>query len=334
MMPWIQRWSVSAVTLLLIAIACLSYWMNGLTGTKQMNITVVIKSTDASVEFWQVLIDGVHEAAQEFDANVQVWGAKAETDVDGQIALIEKAIDNRPDAIVVAATDFDRLVPVSKKVVDNGIRLLIVDSGINSDIARSVVSTDNFKAGKEAGQAMLQEIKGPAKIKGPSKIGIISYVKNAASHIDRERGAREVLSNHPDIQLLDTYFVEGSEQKAYLKAKEILQTNSDVIGIIGLNEPTTVGAGRAIQELGLKDEVKLIGFDSSVNEIKLLDEGVLKATVIQRPFQMGYLSIKTAVEAVGRKRVPKLIDTGSLVITKQNMYEEENQKLLFPFVGK
>ncbi|MBW7461445.1 substrate-binding domain-containing protein, partial [Paenibacillus sepulcri] len=107
-----------------------------------------------------------------------------------------------------------------------------------------------------------------------------------------------------------------------------------VVGIIGLNEPTTVGAGRAIQELKLKDRVSLIGFDSSVNEIKLLDEGVMKATVIQRPFQMGYLSVKTAVDAVRGKKVPKMIDTGSLVITKQNMYEEENQKLLFPFVNK
>ncbi|WP_256757099.1 substrate-binding domain-containing protein [Cohnella sp. WQ 127256] len=327
MMPWKHKWLVRVVAVLLIVVVGLIYWYDGFAKRKPMDVTVIIKSADASIEFWQVLVDGVNEAAKEFDTRVQVWGARDETDVEGQIALVEKAIKERPDAIVLAATDFDRLVPVANNVVSKGIKLIIVDSGINSNVARSIVSTDNFNAGKEAGRAMLGEIKGPAKI------GIISYVKNAASHIDREKGVREVLSNRPGIELLDTYFVEGSEQKAYLKAKEILQEHSDVLGIIGLNEPTSVGAGRAIRELGIGERVKLIGFDSSVNEIKLLDEGVMKATVIQRPFQMGYLSIKTAVEVIKGKKVPKLIDTGSLIITKQNMYEEENQKLLFPFVG-
>ncbi|WP_239613740.1 substrate-binding domain-containing protein [Cohnella mopanensis] len=326
-MPWRHKWSIGAIAFILIVIAGLVYWFNGLSDKKPLDITVIIKSTDKSIEFWEVLVDGIHEASQEFDTNVQVWGSKAETDVDEQIALVEKAIRGRPDAIVLAANDYDRLVPVAEKVKKSGIKLIIVDSGIDSDVAQSIVATDNVNAGKEAGQAMKQHLEGPAKV------AIISYVKNAASHIDREKGVREILSGNPNIELLDTFYVEGSEQNAYLMAKEILNEYPDMLGIVGLNEPTTVGAGRAIRELEVKERVKLIGFDSSFNEIKLLDEGIIKATVIQRPFQMGYLSIKTAVEAVRGKKIPGIIDTGSLLITKRNMYEEENQKLLFPFVG-
>ncbi|RKP57238.1 LacI family transcriptional regulator [Cohnella endophytica] len=319
-------WVGSIVALLLIG-GALVYGFGGLSKQKTIDVKVIIKSMDASVEFWQVLIDGVQEAAQEFDANVQVWGSDSETDVDGQIALVEKAIEQHPDAIVLAANDYDRLVPVAEKAEKKGIKLIIVDSGIRSEKPRSVVATDNVKAGREAGQAMLQQLS------GKGKVAIISYVKNAASHIDREKGVRSVLASSPDIELLDTSYAESSEQNAYLMAKELLLKHSDVIGIVGLNEPTSVGAGRAIRELNLKDKVMLIGFDSSFNEITLLDEGVMKATVIQRPFQMGYLSVKTAVEAVEGKKVLKVVDTGSLVITKKNMYEEENQKLLFPFVG-
>lgn len=326
-MIWKYRRTLIIVGLLLIVAASVSYWGIGLSQRKPIDITVIIKSTDASIEFWQVLIDGVYEAAQEFDVNVRVAGSRTETDVDEQIALVEQAIREKPAAIVLAANDFDRLVPVAEKVRASGIKLIIVDSGINSDIAHSIVATDNVNAGMKAGEAMREQITGSAKV------AIISYVKNAASHIDREKGVRSILEGSPGIDMLDTYYVEGSEQNAYLMAKEILLSKQDVVGLVGLNEPTTVGAGRAIQELGLKDRVTLIGFDSSVNEIKLLDEGVMKATVIQRPFQMGYLSIKTAMEAAQRKKVPELIDTGSLTITKQNMYEEENQKLLFPFVN-
>jgi ribose transport system substrate-binding protein len=327
MMPWKTQRSIGAIALLLVVIVGLFYWFTGLSEKKPLDITVIIKSTDASIEFWQVLVDGIHEASQEFDTNVEVWGSKTETDVDEQIALVEKAILNRPDAIVLAANDYDRLVPIAEKVKSSGIKLIIVDSGIRSEVAQSIVATDNIKAGQEAGQAMQQQLE------GLSRVAIISYVKNAASHIDREKGIREVLAGNPNIELLDTFYVEGSELNAYLMAKQILNEDSEKLGIIGLNEPTTVGAGKAIRELGLKDKVKLIGFDSSFNEIKLLDEGIIKATVIQRPFQMGYLSIKIAVEAVRGKKIPERVDTGSLLITKQNMYEEENQKLLFPFVG-
>jgi len=325
---WTYKRTILLIGLLLIAAASLAYWGAGLSQRKPINITVIVKATDSSIEFWEVLADGVYEAAQEFEAKVRLTGSRTENDVDEQISLMEQAILDEPDAIILAATDFERLVPVAEKARKRGIKLIILDSGINSDAPHSVVATNNVLAGQKTAAAL------EGKLTGQAKVAIISYVKNAASHIDREKGVRSILQSNSAISQLDTYYVEGSEQKAYTKAKEILQTEPDLKGIIGLNEPTTVGAGRAIQELGLKDKVVLIGFDSSINEIKLLDEEVIKATVIQRPFQMGYLSVKTAVQAVQGKKISKMVDTGSLLITKQNMYEEENQKLLFPFINK
>jgi len=325
---WTYKRTILLVGLLLIAAASLAYWGAGLSQRKPINITVIVKSTDSSIEFWEVLADGVFEAAQEFEAKVRLTGSRTENDVDEQISLMEQAILDKPDAIILAATDFERLVPVAEKARKRGIKLIILDSGINSNAAHSMVATNNVLAGQKTAEAL------EGKLTGQAKVAIISYVKNAASHIEREKGVRSILEGNPAISQLDTYYVEGSEQKAYTMAKQILQTEPELKGIIGLNEPTTVGAGRAIQELGLKNKVVLIGFDSSINEIKLLDEEVIKATVIQRPFQMGYLSVKTAVQAVQGKKISKMVDTGSLLITKQNMYEEENQKLLFPFINK
>jgi ribose transport system substrate-binding protein len=306
----------------------LIYIFLGFTDQNPIKIRVIIKSSDDSIEFWQVMKDGIDVAAKEFGANVEVIGSVTEADVDGQIALVEKVIQEQPDAIILAANDYNRLVPVSEKVRSSGILFFIVDSGINSDIARSLIATDNIKAGQQVGAEMQKRLSFPAKV------AIINYVRTAASLIDREKGVRSVLAGNRNITLLDTYYADGREENAYKITKQILSQNPDVHGIIGLNEPASVGAGRAIQEMELKDQIKLIGFDSSVNEIKLLEEGVMQATVIQKPFQMGYISIKTAVEAIHGKKVPRVIDTGSLIITKQNMYEEENQKLLFPFYDK
>ena len=88
---------------------------------------------------------------------------------------------------------------------------------------------------------------------------------------------------------------------------------------------------RAIDEAGAKDRVLVVAFDNAVKELSYLEEGVIKATVVQRPYNMGYLSIKTAKDYLHGEKVVPFIDTGSVLITKENMFEREYQELLFPF---
>jgi ribose transport system substrate-binding protein len=91
---------------------------------------------------------------------------------------------------------------------------------------------------------------------------------------------------------------------------------------------------KAIKDLGAESHVKLAGFDSSMDEIALLEDGYIQATVVQNPFNMGYLAIQTALQVSDGKKVNSRIDTGSVVITKENMFTKENQKLLVPFAEK
>jgi ribose transport system substrate-binding protein len=328
-MQWSFRRFIWVLAVALMLLAILGFWLTRNSEDDTIEIRVIIKSTDDSIEFWRVMKDGIDIAAKEFGAHVIVRGAKTESDIDEQIALVEEAIAEKPDAIILAANDYDRLVPVSEKVRKSGIRLFIVDSGIKADIAQSVIATDNYKAGEKAGAEMKRQLGNRS-----AKVAIIKYVLAAASVSDREDGVRKVLGNDPNIELLDTYYAKGLEENAYELMKIIMNEHPDVDGIICLNEMVSVGGGRAFQELNLKDKVVMIGFDSPLPVIKLLEEGVIRATIVQKPFQMGYLSIKAAVDAAHGKRVPKVIDTGSEIITKQNMYEEENQKLLFPFYDK
>ena len=98
-----------------------------------------------------------------------------------------------------------------------------------------------------------------------------------------------------------------------------------------MNEVSTVGAAQALLDAGQAGKVRLLGFDSSLAEIKFIEQGVLAATVVQKPFNMGYLAIRAALDAVEKKPRIRFIDTGSVLITAANLYLPENQKLLFPF---
>ena len=78
----------------------------------------------------------------------------------------------------------------------------------------------------------------------------------------------------------------------------------------------------------------MVGFDSSIEEIQLLEKGVFQAIIIQKPVNMGYLGVEQAINVLTGKKVEKSLDSGSKLITKENLYEEENQRLLYPFSGQ
>jgi ribose transport system substrate-binding protein len=318
-----------AITLAIGVFLALGYLIVSQGFSSKSNAIILIpKTIDSHVEFWQVLNQGVYAAAKEYNADVTIIGTAAESQIDEQIKLVEQAIAEKPKAIILAATDYNRLVPVAQRAIDAGITLITVDSGLAGGISTSLIATDNYAAGRKAVETMKSSVQGPATY------AIVSFVKTSNTQMDRENGVRDSLKGDPSVKIMDTLYSNGSEDKAYELTKQLLRDHSDIRGIFGLNEVSTVGAARALKEMDPDQNIRLVGFDSSTNEISFLETGVLQATVVQKPFTMGYLAVKTALEAHRGEAVKPMMDTGSEVITKENMYTNENQKLLFPFVGK
>ncbi|MGM0884658.1 MAG: substrate-binding domain-containing protein [Bacillota bacterium] len=327
-----RKWTLIAVCAILFTVMVafvVDAGINKLQPQKP-HILFVPKTTGSQVEFWEVMRQGVNTAAEEFDVEVQVAGTLTESDIDGQIALLEQAIKDKPQVIILAATDYNRIVPVAKRIVAAGIKLITVDSGLRDGISSSFIATDNYAAGQKAGQLLIDSI--DQSELGP--VAILNFVRGSAPAMERERGVRDSLAGYSDIQVLDTLYSDASEERAYELTVELLRKEPTLRGVAALNEPSAVGAARAIKEKQAVSRVKLIGFDSSMEEIAYLEEDVLQATIVQKPFNMGYLAVKAAMDLSADKEVEPMIDTGSEVITKQNMYDSDKQKLLFPFVEK
>ncbi len=323
---WVKWTLVSLLLAALVMAGSSSYKVMSRTlHPKKPSIIYIPKSVDPTIEFWVVMQQGVMMAAKEFGADVKIMGTRTERDVEGQIRIVEEAIASKPDAILLAASDYIKLVPAAQKVEDAGIPLIMVDSNVQGDMPRSYIATDNYEAGRKSAQLLKEHVK------PDEKIAIVSYIQGTGTSLDREKGVRDELKKDGYDNIFATIFSDGEVQKSYELTRDLLMIQPDIRGIVALNEPSTVGAGKAIYNLGLQSKVSLIGFDNSNSEIRLIDRDVIQATVIQRPFNMGYLSVKTAVNVIKGQKVPKMLDTGSKVITKYNMYTNENQKLLFPF---
>lgn len=320
---------VTVVVLGMFALILAIYAVRGVHDQEEEKKKVIFipKTLDKTNGFWTSLIEGAKLGAEEFNMDLEVVGGISEEEVEEQIAYIQKSIEKKPDVLLVAPCSYSETAEILKEAVKEGISLVLIDSVIENDVSTAIVATDNYEAGKELGSYA------NTLLKEGDEIGIIAHVKGASTAIDREAGIRHGLGENAN-KISETVFCGSSYEKAHSQAKKMIQQNPKLGMLIGTNEYASVGAARAVKELGMENKIKVVGFDNSIEEIKLLEEGVFQGIVIQKPFNMGYLGMKQAYNIVEGKKIQKNTDSGCKLITEENLYEEENQKLLYPFIGQ
>ncbi|MEG2838939.1 MAG: substrate-binding domain-containing protein [Lachnospiraceae bacterium] len=291
---------------------------------KRKQIIFVSKKVDES-DFWSSLVAGAQMAAEEYNVDLKVVAPDQEENYIEQNELIHNAIKQKPDAIALAPSDYQKSATAAQEIVKQGIQLILIDSVVKGAKPDAIVATDNVKAGMTMGKWISRECKDVCQI------GIVSHVKGSSTAIEREKGLRKGLGKQ-EPNIVKTVYSDSNYSKAYNVTKTLLLENPQINMIAGLNEYSTVGAARAIKDMGLSRTVHIIGFDNSLEEIELLEAGVVDGLVIQKSFDMGYLGIQTAVKLLDEGQVESNnIDSGSKLICKENIYTDENQKLLFPF---
>ncbi|MBB6730241.1 substrate-binding domain-containing protein [Cohnella zeiphila] len=292
----------------------------GSSGVK--TIVVVLKSTNVRADFWQTVAGGAEAAAKEAGARLETVGPLKDTDAATQALQLEEALESKPDAIVAAPINDERVMGFLKRIQEAGIELVVLDTPLALSPQPAEVAGNHREAGRQAGRLAAEETDGK-----PMAAVLGDYAASTVSS-EREAGIREAVGQDG---FAGTFYVEDSEEKAYDATRSLLAAEPRINAIAALTEPAVLGSAKALKELRRTGDVKLIAFDSTLYEIRLLEEGSLDAMIVQRPFNIGYLGVKNALKQLGGSRVDKssLIDT--IVVTKINMYSPENQKLLFPF---
>lgn len=304
----------------------LLFWQSRRENLGPLRVVLIQKAID-DTDFWTSIYEGGQMAADELGVELTIMGPKHESEAELQHQMILDAIAEKPDAIALTPSSFEETIPYAEQIEAAGISLVLMDSTMKEDMGESLIATDNYEAGYKMGAYMKRFVD------ENTVIGVVGHVKGTSTATERERGFRAGLQDAQN-QIAEVVFCDSSPEKAYELTCELVRTYPDMNLIVGLNEYSAVGAARAVKDLGRSADCHMAGFDSSFEEIQLLEEGVFDAIVIQKPFNMGYLGVETAVKAARGKAVEPYVDSGSELITKENMYTEENQKLLFPFFGK
>lgn len=318
----LKSMSMAGMAVLLgLAVGPLGGCKRGAQPANQPVIAVIPKGVSHS--FWLTIKSGADAAGKELGATIDWKGAASETDIAGQINIVEDAINRRVAGIVIAPSHGDSLVPMVERAQREGIPVTIFDSGISTENYLAYVATDNRAGGALAAQRMGE------RLNGKGKVAILGVKKGSVSTDEREEGFAEKLKeSYPGIEVVQWLYGDANAAKSLSVAEDILTTHPDLNGIFASNESSTVGAVRAIRQRNLAAQTILVGFDATPDLVNNVKDGSIDSLVIQNPFKMGYEGVRTILDKLAGREVARRLDTGVSLLTKENVETPEIQQLI------
>jgi ribose transport system substrate-binding protein len=312
--------------------ACLA--LTGCGPTYKYRIAVIPKGL--THEHWQSVHRGAEQAAADLTAKgiavkIEWDGPKTENDGSQQIDLINGMSNRGIQGMVLAPLDSNQMVPPVGDVVRKGIPVVIIDSGLDKDALKKdpslqvkYVATDNYRAGKMAGEELLKMLAKDGKTN--PRLVLFRYQIGSESTEQREAGFLDAVAGKAEVVAKDDY-AGATVDSAEAKAGPMLDRVKDkgVDGLFAPNESSTNGLLNALVAKGLQKKYKFMGFDASGPLRQALKEGDVDGLIIQDPYRMGYLGVWTVVQYLEGYDVDtaKDIDSGEFLLTRDNLDSAE-----------
>jgi ribose transport system substrate-binding protein len=292
--------------------------------SEQLYIAVMFLS---SLDFFKDHMDGLKKAGEDFGVKVEYTGP-TDASIEAMTAAFESAIAKKPNGIITIG--IEEMAAEIQKATAAGIPVVTVEGDLPPDKIKEsgrvcYVGTANKGAGVVGGQ-YLASILG-----GKGKVAVLTNIP-AFSLEERLAGYKEAFAAFPDIQIVEIMDDDDDPVKAAQMAATALQKHPDLAGFACLEAAGGAGAATAIKEAGLAGKVKVIGMDRGNDLLKFIEEGIITASVAQQTALLPYyalsvlyninnaqpLMISTNDKAARVPGVPAFIDTGTVIITKDN----------------
>lgn len=291
-------------------------------------IAVVVKNTKTG--FWKNVKKGMDDAVEDLNEKmgykgedkikISFEGPGNETDVESQINIIDAVLSENPSILCLAAIDMEACQPQVEEATLNGIPVVVLDSGVQSEQVNAICATDNYAAGTEAAKKMAEAL----GEKG--QVAIMAHVETSESSQKRVAGFTDEMKNHPEIEIVNISY-ENEETSMSELAEAVLKLYPEVKGYYCTNE---IATNNVLDIVNTSDkEVKVIGFDSGEKQIKAVKDGVELGMFAQNPYGMGYATIVAGVRADQGLENDAFINTGYQWIDSTSIELPEYKNYLY-----
>ena len=313
---------ISAV-LAIGVLSCLVFGVaSGVLAEEKNQGTIVFIPKSTSATFYLFLVKGAKDRAKELGYTIDYQGPAVETEIASQVDLVRNISKSKPAGILLAALDSKGLIPPVEEATASGVPVVMVDSGIDSDLPKASVTCDNYDGGYKAGLEM-------AKLLGEK--GTVANLGIQAGSVSSKRSTafNDAIAKFPNMKVLPVQWTNADAATSMNIASDLLNGNPDIAGFFSACAPTAIGICQAVKAKGLEKKVKVVTFDPSPEVLPLFENGTIQCIIAQDPYQMGYQGVGYIDQARKNGAIDKKkIELPPVLITPENYKSAEVQKLL------
>jgi ribose transport system substrate-binding protein len=241
--------------------------------------------------------------------------APVNSTVEEQGDLLEAIVADDLDVLIVSPTDRD-IMPVLEKFVAIGTPVLLLDTDYPWEYKRSYIGTDNSELGRMAGALLASQLQ-PG-----DKVAMVGGDANSPVSGGRINGAKESLEAVGITIATEVFDLTNEPKPAKEAMEEILQEHPDIKGVVASNDTLALHVIDVLKKHELT--MPVTGADGIIEMIELIEGGTIAGTVAQNPYDMGYLSVETALKVTNGEQIEKTIDSGVDIIIKGNAKQRLN----------
>jgi ribose transport system substrate-binding protein len=282
-------------------------------------IVFIPKSTSAT--FYLFLVKGAQDKAEELGYTIDYLGPATEADIAAQVDLVRNVTKKKPAGILLAALDSEALIPPVEEAIAAGVPVVMVDSGINSDIPVASIITDQYAGGFMAGEEM-------ARLLGEEGLVADHGIQAGSVSAGRSKGFQEAIAEYANMEALETQWTDADSTKSMNITSDEITAHPELAGVFNACAAST-GDAEAVKAKGLEGQVKIVAFDPSPEVLPLFDEGTIQAIIAQDPYQMGYEGVAALDAFINGETIEnKNVELAPVLITPENVDSPEVQALL------
>ncbi len=276
------------------------------------------------IPYWQEAGAGLVKAATELNVQAELIGPDV-YDAKSELAEFKRIMANKPAGILISPGDSTVLRPEIDAAVAAGVPVITVDSDAPQSQRLFFIGTNNYQAGQMGGALLAKLLNG----KGNVVFYTIANQKNLEERLD---GYRAALAASPGIKVAEVFDMKGDARVAFDKTMELVEKKAPVDAFVSL-ESLSGSEIAEVLERGKVDGKIIIAMDTAASTLGWIEKGKIAATLMQKPYTMGYYGLKTLAGIVLEKQAasgkpnaadpkaqyPVFMDTGTMLVDKSNV---------------
>lgn len=299
-----------------------------LDNNKDDTLKISYISMEEKSENLKFVSQGIEQAEKDMKVKVNICTLTDDNKIENQRKLLKREMKNGADSIIIAPIDYKEL-SFDIEAVNEVIPVILIDSKIQFDKKIITVSADNYSIGKSLGEEILKN--GNTR----STIGIIEKDINCSSFDEIRSGFMDEMkySKNKCINIR-----VGNDKENFYKQIEKYIKDKKVNVLVSFNDDVLETIAEIKENIykneGEKIKTEIYGVGRTDKILGYVENEIIDGTIVKNEFNAGYLAVEIAKDRVknkGKNKEEAKIDF--LVINKRNMYLENNQKLIFPFIG-